>query len=119
MIKIYGIKNCNTVKKALNWLLENKIEYQFCDYKIDGIDEKKLQQFVKEFGWQKALNSKGTTFRKLSEAQKPTDRKSAILLMQKQPSIIKRPIVEGDGIWLIGFDVKEYEKVFGKSSCCK
>ena len=114
MIKSYGIKNCDTVRKALHWLEENQIEYQFCDYKKDGIDEKKLQQFVKKFGWQKVLNSKGTTFRKLSDTEKPTDLLSAIALMQKQPSIIKRPIIEGDGIWLIGFDAGEYEKVFGK-----
>lgn len=114
MIKIYGIKNCDTVRKALKWLEENQIEYQFCDCKIDGIDEKKLQQFVKKFGWQKVLNSKGTTFRKLSEAEKPTDLLGAIDLIQKQPSIIKRPIIEGDGVWLIGFDIEEYEKAFDK-----
>ena len=114
MIKIYGIKNCDTVKKALNWLEENQIEYQFHDYKKDGIDENKLKQFVKKFGWQKVLNSKGTTFRKLSDAEKPTDLLGAISLMQKQPSIIKRPIIEGDGIWLIGFDAEEYKKAFDK-----
>jgi arsenate reductase len=114
MIKVYGIKNCDTVKKALNWLDENNIEYQFCDYKKDGIDEKKLQQFVKNFGWQKVLNSKGATFRKLSDSEKPTDFLGAIALMQKQPSIIKRPLIEGGGIWLIGFDIEEYEKAFDK-----
>ena len=114
MIKIYGIKNCDTVRKALRWLDENGIEYQFHDYKKEGIDENKLQQFVKKFGWQKVLNSKGTTFRKLSDAEKPTDLSSAIALMKKQTSIIKRPIIDSDGIWLIGFDVEEYKKAFNK-----
>ncbi len=114
MIKIYGIKNCDTVKKALNWLDENKIKYQFHDYKKEGIDESKLQQFIKKFGWEKVVNSKGMTYKKLTDAEKPTNQTSAIALMQKQTSVIKRPIIEGEGINLLGFDIEEYKKAFKK-----
>lgn len=114
MIKIYGIKNCDTVKKALLWLDGNKIKYQFHDYKKEGIDDEKLLEFTKQFGWQKVVNSKGITFRKLSEEERPKNEKEAIALMKKQTSVIKRPIVEGDRIWLIGFDENEYKKAFKK-----
>lgn len=112
MIKIYEIKNCETVKKALLWLDNHKIKYQFHDYKKEGISDEKLQEFVNQFGWEKVVNSRGTTFRKLSEEEKPTNQKSAITLIKQQTSIIKRPIVEGDKIWLIGFDENEYKKAF-------
>jgi arsenate reductase (glutaredoxin) len=109
MTKIYGIKNCDTVKKALQWLDSNGISYEFHDYKKHGVDEKKLREFIKKFGWQKVLNSKGTTFRKLSDAQKPTTEAQAITLMLQQPSIIKRPIFDNGSLQLLGFDVAEYE----------
>lgn len=109
MLTVYGIKNCDTVKKALKWLDERNIKYQFHDYKKLGISEEKLQQFVNEFGWEKLVNSRGTTFRKLSEEQKPKNQLQAIAIMQQQTSIIKRPILESDSIAILGFDVNEYE----------
>jgi arsenate reductase len=114
MIKIYGIKNCDTVRKALLWLDERHIKYQFHDYKKLGIDEEKLREFAGKFGWQKVLNSKGTTFRKLSDAQKPSNETAAIALMKEQTSLIKRPIIDGGSFQLLGFDVGEYEKVFNR-----
>lgn len=111
MTKIYGIKNCDTVKKALQWLDDKGIQYQFHDYKKHGVDEKKLREFVKKFGWQKVLNSKGTTYRKLSDSQKPTNETQAIALMLQQPSIIKRPILDNGSLQILGFDVEEYKKI--------
>ncbi len=114
MITIYGIKNCDTVKKALNWLDDNKIKYHFHDYKKEGISEEKLKEFTKEFGWEKVVNSRGTTFRKLEESQKPTNEAEAIEVMKEQTSIIKRPILQGDGIFLIGFKTDDYETALKK-----
>ena len=114
MTKLYGIKNCDTVKKAMKWLGENKVEYQFHDYKKDGVDEEKLGEFVKKFGWEKLLNRKGTTWRQLSEEEKNkvVDDEYAMMLMKEKPSIIKRPIVDLGEKQLVGFEVKEYEGVF-------
>ncbi|MFT5703988.1 MAG: Spx/MgsR family transcriptional regulator [Rickettsiales bacterium] len=112
MIKIYGIKNCSTVQKALKWLLENNIEHQFHDYKKDGIGEEKLKEFIKNFGWQKVLNSKGMTFRKLSDSEKPLNEIDAIALMKEKTSIIKRPIICEESIQLLGFDANEYKNGF-------
>lgn len=109
-LTIYGIKNCDTVKKALNWLDLNGVHYNFHDYKKLGVDEKILLKFIKKFGWQKVLNSKGTTFRKLKECEKPSSELQAIELMKKQPSIIKRPILDAPSAQILGFDIVEYEK---------
>ena len=113
MIKIYGIKNCDTVKKALNWLTENHIEFHFHDYKKDGVDQKKLAEFVEKFGFEKILNRKGITWKKLDKAEqeKICDNKSAIKLMLEKPSIIKRPILDLGNKQLIGFDEEEYKNI--------
>ena len=118
MIKLYGIKNCDTVKKAMSWLAEQGVKYQFHDYKKDGVDSKKLAEFLEKHGWEKLLNRKGTTWRKLSaeEQSKITDNKSALNLMQENPSIIKRPIVDLGEKQLVGFDVKEWGELFKNAS---
>lgn len=115
MIKFYGIRNCDTVKKAMKWLADHGVEYQFHDYKKDGVDEKKLAEFAKKNGFEKLLNRKGTTWRQLSaeEQGKIIDEKSALKLMCEKPSIIKRPIVDLGAKQLIGFDVLEYENFLG------
>jgi len=112
--KIYGIKNCDTVKKTLKWLDEKGVKYQFHDYKKDGVDAVFLTKLLEKFGFEKLLNRKGTTWRQLSadEQSKIIDEKSALKLMQEKPSIIKRPIVDLGKVQLIGFDVTEYEKEF-------
>ncbi|GHC71207.1 ArsC family reductase [Limoniibacter endophyticus] len=113
MAILYGIPNCDTVKKARSWLDANSIAYQFHDYKKAGITREKLVSWCGEFGWEKVLNRAGTTFRKLDEAQKADlDEAKAINLMLAQPSMIKRPIVEKNGANLVGFKVEDYEKAF-------
>lgn len=108
---IYGIKNCDTVKKALTWLKTNSITYDFHDYKSKGITEHKLKSWVNQVGWEELVNKRGTTWRQLDEQQKIAINSdaSAISLMQDKNSIIKRPIVELDGkIITLGFDEAEY-----------
>lgn len=115
MIKIYGIKNCDTVKKSLKWLDDRGLKYQFHDYKKAGVDEKKLADFVEEFGFEKIVNRKGTTWRMLDalEQNKVVDKISAIKLMLEKPSIIKRPLVEFGCVRLVGFDENEWQRLVG------
>lgn len=110
-MKLYGIKNCDTVKKARKFLEEAGIAYDFHDYKKDGVNGDKLAVFVGEFGWEAVLNKRGTTWRKLDEATKDgvTDARSALEVMIENPSVIKRPIVEGTSKTFIGFDPVSWE----------
>jgi arsenate reductase (glutaredoxin) len=102
---LYGIKNCDTVKKARAWLDARGVAYDFHDYKSAGIDAPRLRAWIDEFGWEKVLNRAGTTFRKLPDAEKVgLDAGKAVALMLAQPSMIKRPILELDGRRLLGFD---------------
>ena len=111
MIVIYGIKNCDTVKKAGAWLDGRDIAYTFHDYKSEGIGKPKLEQWVKRLGWETVLNRAGTTFRKLPDADKDgLTEKKAIALMLAQPSMIKRPVLEKGAKLLIGFKPEEYAK---------
>lgn len=112
MVKVYGIKNCNTVKKALDWLTGHGIDYTFHDYKKMGISEDKIGEWQKVFGWEPLINKKGTTWRKLDNTEQAAviDSSSASKLMQKHTSLIKRPIIERDGIYLLGFNEGEYDK---------
>ncbi len=112
MTIIYGIKNCETVKKATKWCAEHGVEYDFHDYKKMGADVEILRRAVEQFGWEKVLNRRGTTWRKLpeNEQQKIVDAESAIALMCEQTSIIKRPIIAVDHTLLLGFNADEYEQ---------
>jgi len=114
MINIYGIKNCNSVKKALDWMNENNITYEFHDYKKVGADKEVLEKFIEKFGWEKVLNRKGMTWRNLSkqEQENITDKNLAIVLMVDKTSIIKRPLIDLGEELLIGFDEDEYKKSF-------
>jgi len=110
----YGIKNCNTVKSALEWLNKNKIEFEFHDYKKSGITEPKLAAWCKQVGWESLVNKRGTTWRQLDEAvqKKVVNEKSAIALMLEKTSVIKRPLIEGnEKVLLLGFDEVEYKRV--------
>lgn len=110
---IYGIKNCDTMKKARTWLDQHGVSYAFHDYKASGIDRGHLQAWVEKAGWETVLNRAGTTFRKLDEADRQTiDQAKAIELMLAQPSMIKRPVLEADGKLLIGFKPEIYEDAF-------
>jgi Spx/MgsR family transcriptional regulator len=113
-ITIYGIKNCNTMKKARAWLDKRGIDYAFHDYKVAGIARAKLDGWAKKAGWEALLNRAGTTFRKLPDKDKSgLTEKKAIALMLKQPSMIKRPVVElPGGKLLVGFKPEEYAKAF-------
>lgn len=101
---LYGIKACDTMKKARTWLDEHQIEYAFHDYKTAGIDREHLSRWCDEHGWQVVLNKAGTTFRKLADEQKADiDQARAIELMLAQPSMIKRPVLQLGDKTVIGF----------------
>ncbi len=105
MITVYGIKNCDTIKKARAWLEAQGVGYDFHDYKSAGIDAPTLRKWVTELGWEKLLNRAGTTFRKLPDADKQgLDEDKAIGLMLAQPSMIKRPVLDLGDRRLAGFD---------------
>ena len=110
-ITIYGIKNCDTMKKARAWLDKAKVDYVFHDYKSAGIEKEKLEKWAKKAGWEVLLNKTGTTFKKLPDKDKEglTEAK-AIKLMLAQPSMIKRPVLElAGGKLLVGFKPEQYE----------
>jgi arsenate reductase len=108
---IYGIKNCDTMKKARAFLDKKRVSYAFHDYKLSGIEKAKLEGWAKKAGWETLLNRGGTTFRKLPDKEKQgVTQKKAIALMLAQPSMIKRPVLElPGGKLLVGFDAKDYE----------
>ena len=116
-VTIFGIKNCDTIKKARIWLDQNGIAYRFHDYKADGIDRAHLQAWCAKAGWETVLNRAGTTFKKLPEPDRQdlTEDK-AIALMMAQPSMIKRPVVESDGALIVGFKPEVFSAQFGKTS---
>ena len=110
---IYGIRNCDTMKKARAWLDANGIAYRFHDYKAEGIDAAHLDRWSDALGWETLLNRAGTTFRKLPEAERTDiDRTRAIVLMLAQPSMIKRPVLDVDGRLLAGFKPAAYAAAF-------
>ena len=109
-VTIYGIKNCDTMKKARGWLDSRGTAYDFHDYKAAGIDRQRLERWCAELGWETLLNRSGMTFRNLAEAEKQNlDAEKAIALMLRQPSMIKRPVLEADGKLLVGFKPELYE----------
>jgi arsenate reductase len=104
-LTVYGIKNCDTIRKARAWLEVRGIPYGFHDYKLAGIDEARLRAWTAELGWEKLLNRAGTTFRKLPDADKQgLDEDKAVALMLAQPSMIKRPVLDLGDRRLVGFD---------------
>jgi arsenate reductase len=114
-IIIYGIKNCDTMKKARAWLDKHGVECAFHDYKTAGIERAKLEGWAKKAGWEMLLNRAGTTFKKLPDKDKEgITEKKALALMLAQPSMIKRPVLElGHGKLLVGFKPEEYDKALG------
>ena len=112
-VTMYGIPNCDTVKKARAWLTAHDIAYEFHDYKTAGLTRSRLEQWCKECGWEILLNRAGTTFRKLPDADKHgLNQQTGIALMLANLSLIKRPVLEGKGPLLVGFKPESYAKVF-------
>lgn len=106
---IYGIKNCDTMKKARAFLDAKGVAYDFHDYKAKGVEPAKVSAWAKKVGWEKLLNKAGTTFKKLPEADKEgLNEAKALALMTEQPSMIKRPVLEAPGKLLVGFKPEEY-----------
>lgn len=110
-VTLYGIKNCDTMKKARAWLDARDVAYRFHDYKVDGIDRARLESWARSVGWEALLNRAGTTFRKLPEAERAgIDERKALALMLDQPSMIKRPVLDLGGRLLVGFKPEMYEE---------
>ena len=117
MYTIFGIPNCDTVKKAINWLKENNIDYKFHDYKVAGIDAATLQSWCEQVNWDIIFNKRSTTYKELPSSlqQSITTAAKAIPVMQKHTSIIKRPVIVKKGkIVAVGFDAGKYGEIFGK-----
>ena len=113
MITIFGIKNCDTMKKAFSWLDAHGVSYEFHDYKAAGIDVAHLKAWVNQVGWEVLLNTRGTTWRKLSPTQQAhIDEAKAMKLMSEHPTLIKRPVVEHDKALLVGFVPERYTEAF-------
>ena len=113
-ITIYGIKNCDTMKKARAWLDGHGVAYAFHDYKSQGIERARLEALARDVGWETLLNRGGTTFRKLPDKDKAgLNEKRALALMLAQPSMIKRPVLDTGGKLLVGFTPETYGKVLG------
>ncbi len=112
-ITLYGIPNCDTVKKARDWLTSHGVAYAFHDYRKSGIDRARLAGWVAALGWEVVLNRAGTTFRKLADAERgDLDGDKAITLMIAQPSMIKRPVMEYPGGLLVGFKPEAWTQAF-------
>lgn len=112
-VKIYGIKNCDTMVKARRWLEAHAIAAEFHDYKVSGIDTQTLKGWADRLGWQKLINTSGQTFRKLPEEDRvDLDEAKAMRLMQTQPSMIRRPILDSGEDLIAGFKPEIYESVF-------
>jgi len=112
MIKIYGIPNCDTMKKARRWLEANGLDYDFHDYRKQGVPQKEMKRWIRQAGWETVLNKRGTTWRKLDDSLKDNiDNDSALAIMLENPSIIKRPVLESGKLLLIGFKEDEYKQL--------
>jgi len=114
-ITLYGIKNCDTVRKARRWLDEHNISYEFHDFRADGLTKTKINQWLSDIDQEMLVNRRGTTWRKLSDEQKSVSTKSAIAdLLVEQPAIIKRPVLDNGGKLHVGFKETDYQALFGK-----
>ncbi|WP_150540100.1 ArsC family reductase [Actinobacillus vicugnae] len=115
VVRVYGIKNCDTVKKSLKWLEQQGLQTCLHDYRVEGLSAEWLQQIEQQFGWEALVNKRSTTWRNLDQAVKNNlDRTTALKVLFEQPTLIKRPIILQDGIALIGFNEKQYQQAFGK-----
>lgn len=112
MITLYGIKNCDTVKKARKWLEKNSVDYRFHDFREDGMNRVPLREWIEEFGWQEVLNRRSTSWRALSDAQKNgMDNQSALSLASGTPTLIKRPVIVAGNETRFGFKEATYKEL--------
>jgi Spx/MgsR family transcriptional regulator len=112
---LYGIKNCDTVKKARRWLDANGVDFQFHDFRIDGLDRNTIEAWLKTISWETLLNKRGSTWRKLEDPRKEQlDQTIAIELMLANPTLIKRPVITNNSDCMVGFKEAEYTAYFGK-----
>lgn len=113
MIKLFGIPNCDTIKKAKKWLEQNNIDYTFHDYRKDGISTEMVSDFCQQLDWQQVLNKRGTTYRQLDDATKESlTAESVITLLVEHPAMIKRPILQKDNELYLGFKAEQYQSIF-------
>lgn len=114
-ITLYGIKNCDTIKKARKWLEAQQISYVFHDHRVDGLKAEALKHWCKKLGWEKVLNKRGTSYRQVpAEIKDKLNQEIAIELMLETPAMIKRPILEFDGALYLGFKAEQYAEIFNK-----
>ena len=112
-VTLYGIPNCDTIKKARSWLADHAIDYRFHDYRKHGVQRELLQSMAAELGWEAMLNRRGTTWRAVPEAVRAKlDEDVALQLMQEAPAIIKRPILAARGRLYLGFSPQQYQEIF-------
>lgn len=113
MTTIYGIKNCDTMKKALRWLDENQVDYRFHDYRKDGLERELLTAWIEQLGWESVVNKRGTTWRKLApETQAAMNNETAIEVLLEQPAMIKRPLLDHQQSLTLGFKPEQYQAIF-------
>ncbi|WP_417552913.1 ArsC family reductase [Marinomonas fungiae] len=113
MTTIYGIKNCDTMKKAFRWLEENNVEYTFHDYRKDGLERDLLASWIEQLGWEAVVNKRGTTWRKLEpEIQAAMNNETAVEVLLEQPAMIKRPLLDHQQSLTLGFKPEQYQAIF-------
>jgi arsenate reductase len=114
-MKLFGIKNCDTVKKAMRWLDQHQVSYQFHDFRKDGLDQLTIELWLNSVSWEQLLNKRGTTWRKLEDPRKDQlDQHAAIELMLSHPTLIKRPVIEDASGVLIGFNESDFQARYAK-----
>lgn len=114
-IVLYGIKNCDTIKKSKKWLMDEGVEFTFHDYRQNGLDAVLLNKLEQQLGWEAMINKRGTTWRQLDEAVKASINKdSAKAIMLENPAIIKRPILDNGTTFVLGFSTDQYQNLFSK-----
>jgi len=113
MITLYGIKNCDTVKKSRDWLAKNNIEYRFHDFRVDGLNQKQVENWINEIGLDALINKRSTTWKELDESTKTNfDEKNAAAVITENPTLIKRPLLDTGKQKHVGFKEAEYTKIF-------
>ena len=113
MTTLYGIKNCDTVKKAQKWLDQHNVDYKFHDFRQDGIEKNQVSQWIDQLGWETVVNKRSTTWKALDDASKNSmDSKTAIDAILENPTLVKRPLLDLNGVFSVGFKAADYEAKF-------